>query len=273
MLAASELQYLALQMQSAQREVRQIEPFTSRIPAFDLPAGYAVARLLHEARLSEGSMPIGRKIGFTNPEMWGIYGVREPIWAHVYDRTVVSLGKTGGRCSIGRFAEPKIEPEIVFHFQSTPPAGGDLRALLASIDWVAHAFEIVQSHFPGWKFEAADTVADSSLHGTLLLGERMPVAQLGADPVAALESFSVSLLRAGEIQASGRGSKVLGSPLRALAHLIGMLDREPTFPPLLAGEIVTTGTITTAHAIFPGESWQTTLEGIALPGLAVTFVE
>jgi 2-oxo-3-hexenedioate decarboxylase len=43
--------------------------------------------------------------------------------------------------------------------------------------------------------------------------------------------------------------------------------------PLQAGEIVTTGTITTAHSVNPGETWRTAVHGIALPGLAVTFVE
>ena len=36
MLAAQEIQNIALQIREAQIEVRQIEPITSRIPAFDL---------------------------------------------------------------------------------------------------------------------------------------------------------------------------------------------------------------------------------------------
>lgn len=272
MLAAAELQDIAFRIRSAQIEVQQIEPFTSRIPAFDLPSAYAVAQLNHDARVSEGAVPVGRKIGFTNPDMWAIYGVQEPIWAYVYDQTVTRLAIAGGSCSVGRFAEPMIEPEIVFHFRSAPPVGADLSALLASIDWVAHAFEIVQSHYPGWKFQAADTVADCSLHGTLLLGEPVPVDRLASDPVAALESFSVALSRHGAVREVGTGANVLGSPLIALQHLITVLAKQPGCLPLQANEIVTTGTITTAQAVRPGESWQTTLQGIALPNLAVEFV-
>lgn len=272
MLTAPELRDIALQIRAAQLEIQQIEPFTSRIPAFDLPSAYAVAQLIHDARLSEGAMPVGRKIGFTNPDMWAIYGVQEPIWAYVYDQTVTLLGAGRDTCSVGQFAEPMIEPEIVFHFRSAPPVGADLPALLASIDWVAHAFEIVQSHYPGWKFRAADTVADCSLHGTLLLGEPVPIDQLASDPVAALESFSVALSRNGEVREVGKGANVLGSPLIALAHLITVLSKQPECLPLQANEIVTTGTITTAQAVRPGESWQTKLQGIALPNLAVEFV-
>ena len=70
---------IAHEMKTAQDDVLQIEPFTSRLGGFDVPAAYAVAHLIHEARLREGAVPVGRKIGFTNPDMWSRYGVREPI--------------------------------------------------------------------------------------------------------------------------------------------------------------------------------------------------
>ena len=53
---------------------------------------------------------------------------------------------------------------------------------------------------------------------------------------------------------------------------MGTLRADPGQPPLVAGEIVTSGTITAAHPIHAGESWQTSLHGLALPGLNVEFV-
>lgn len=263
---------IARQMKAAQDKVRQIEPFTSQLSTFDVSSAYAVAHLIHEARLAEGATPVGRKIGFTNPDMWSLYGVREPIWAYMYDTTVVRLSDMHQKCSISRFAEPKIEPEIVFHFSLPPPVEGDLCAILDCIDWVGHAFEIVQSHFPAWKFQAADTVADSALHGTLLVGEPQAVARLGKDLVAALESFTITLSCDGKLRELGRGSNVLGSPLAAIAHLVAVLAKQPQYMPLQANEMITTGTVTTAQPIHAGETWRTELEGIALPGLSVEFV-
>ncbi len=49
-------------------------------------------------------------------------------------------------------AQPKIEPEIVLQFHTAPQIGAGLTGVLNAIGWVAHGFEIVQSHFPGWKF-------------------------------------------------------------------------------------------------------------------------
>jgi 2-oxo-3-hexenedioate decarboxylase len=271
MISEKEIHAIARSIKAAQDDVQQIAPLTSQYSGLDAPSAYAVSRLIHEARLAEGAVPLGRKIGFTNSDMWPLYGVHEPVWGYVYDSTVVQLPQGHAKCSLKRFAEPKIEPEIVFHFRSAPPAGGDLVAILDSIDWVANAFEIVQSHYPAWKFRAPDTIADSALHGALLLGQPQPVDSIGPELLAALASFSLELLCNSTVRATGRGSNVLGSPLAAVAHLIAVLSKQPQFEPLGANELVTTGTITTAQQISPGQVWSTGLQGIALPCLSVEF--
>lgn len=266
-----DLPSIAAEIKRAQDTSHQVEPFTARAHDFDLPAAYEVARLVHRARLAEGAVPIGRKIGFSNPDMWERYGVREPVWAHIYDGTVRQLDATEAACSLSRFAEPKIEPEIVLGFHSSPPVDGGAAGVLGSIEWVAHGFEIVQSHYPGWRFRAPDTVADWALHGTLLVGPRQPLADLGSGVAEALQSFTLDLFCNGRFVESGRGSNVLGSPLLAIAHLLSVLARQPAFEPLQGGEMVTTGTITGAHPISPGETWRSDIRGIGLQGLAVTF--
>ena len=117
----------------------------------------------------------------------------------VYDTTVVHLSAARGTCALGRLAEPRIEPEIVLHFRSAPPVTNDPTELLACIDWIAHGIEIVQSHFPGWTFRAADTVADWALHGTLLVGEPQSIERIGPDLVSQLERFTISLADDGQI--------------------------------------------------------------------------
>lgn len=263
---------LAAEIKAAQDARKTLKPISARAPGFGVAQAYAVAHLVHEARVAEGARPVGRKIGFTNSGIWDTYGVREPIWGYVYDRTVVRLDGDRTTCRIGRFAEPKIEPEIVLHFAAAPPAGADAAEILRCVDWMAHGFEIVQSHYPGWKFAVADTIADSALHGTLLVGPQRPVAEVASDGVAALESFSLSLACNGKQREMGRGSNVLGSPLLAIAHLVSVLAKQPDYARLQAGELVTTGTITAAYDIRPGETWRSELRGIALPGLSVDFL-
>ena len=94
------------------------------------------------------------------------------MWAHVYDRTVTFLDEPAGSVRIGHLAQPRLEPEIVLHFSSAPRATDDEESLLSHIDWIAHGYEIVQSHFPHWKFKAADTIAAFGLHGALVVGPK-----------------------------------------------------------------------------------------------------
>ena len=42
-------------------------------------------------------------------------------------------------------------------------------------------------------------------------------------------------------------------------------------PPLQAGEIVTTGTLTRALPLRPGDTWSTELTGVPLGGITVAF--
>lgn len=268
---ALDLRAIAREVKAAQDSALQIPPFTDRLPTFDLAAAYEVADLVHRARLADGAKVVGRKIGFTNPDMWSRLGVREPIWAYIYDATVTQLQDTVTACRLGKFSEPKIEPEIILHFRTPPRTDGGLRGILDAIDWVAHGFEIVQSHYAGWKFQAPDTVADWALHGTLLVGPPLPLVQLGSDPIAALHSFSLTLSCDGRHIETASGSNVLGNPLSAIAHLISVLAKQSPNAPLQEGEIVTTGTITTAQSVAAGETWQSELRGIPLPGLKVAF--
>jgi 2-oxo-3-hexenedioate decarboxylase len=80
--------------------------------------------------------------------------------------------------------------------------------------------------------------------------------------------FRVVPSRNGEEVVRWWAENVLDGPLSALRHLVEMhID-----PPLAAGEIVTTGTVTRAFPVAPGERWTTRIEGLGLQGLAVRFV-
>ena len=136
-----------------------VGPITGRDPGFDTDAAYLVSAEILRRRRARGETPIGRKIGFTNRTIWAEYGVFAPIWACVYDSTVTHLDEPEGRVAIGHLAQPRLEPEIVLHFKSAPRATEDEAELLSHIDWIAHGFEIVQCHFPGWKVTAADSIA------------------------------------------------------------------------------------------------------------------
>ena len=254
---------------------RQAEPFSRRYEGFGLHEAYQVTAEVHRLREERGERPVGRKIGFTNRTIWTEYNVHAPIWGYVYDRTLHDLQGAGRMFSLAGLAEPRIEPEIVFGVGQAPTPGMDERALLGCIEWVAHGFEIVQSIFPRWEFVAPDTVAGNGLHGALLVGPRHAVVPERLDDWhRRLSSFDIDLFRNGVHIDRGRAANVLDDgPLSALRHVVGLLAEDPGNPPLSAGEIVTTGTLTRAFPVSPGETWTTTLHGIDLEGARVNFGE
>jgi 2-keto-4-pentenoate hydratase len=267
---------IAATLLEAQAARRALAPFTDADAALDQAAAYRIARRILDARCARGEVPVGRKLGFTNRTIWPEYGVYEPIWAHVYDRTVTFCERPSATASMARFIEPRIEPEIILHFRAAPPATRDPRALLECIDWIAHGYEIVDSPFPAWRFRVADTIAAFGLHAALYVGPPAPVAQLArsADALAeALAAFTIELACDGAVRARGTGANVLDSPLAATAHVIAVLATQPEFAPIAAGEIVTTGTLTAALPIRARETWTTRLAGLDLPGFALALGE
>jgi 2-oxo-3-hexenedioate decarboxylase len=250
---------------------RQVAPFSERYPNFDLDAAYRVTAAVRQMREVRGERVLGRKIGFTNRTIWTEYRVAAPMWGYVYDRTVHDLADLDGAFSLAGLAEPRIEPEIVFGLAAAPVPEMDERDLLGCVGWVAHGFELVQSIFPGWRFTLADTVAGYGLHGALLIGPRQPLPAQREAWREALARFTIDLSRNGERLDHGRAANVLDGPLLALRHLVEVLAGDPQNPPLAAGEIVTTGTLTRAFPVAPGEEWSTALTGIGLDGVRVRF--
>lgn len=250
---------------------RQIAPFSSRFPGFALDDAYEVAAAVRDMREARGETPIGRKIGFTNRTIWEEYGVSAPMWGYVYDATVHDLAAAGDGFPLTGLAEPQIEPEIVFGFAAAPDPGMDEAAILGCVEWLAHGFELVQSIFPGWKSQLPDTVAAHGLHGALLIGPRHAVAPDRERWLKSLAAFEIALSRDGEVVDRGRSANVLGGPLSALKHLVAVLAADRANPPVAAGEIVTTGTLTRAFRVAAGQSWGTEPSGVGLDGIAIRF--
>ncbi len=226
---------------------------------------YAVAERLRALRVARGERTAGWKIGFTNRTLWERYGVDRPMWAPVYEHTVRPVEKTA-HLALKGFSQPRIEPEIVFGLRQAPRAGMTLDELHACIDWVAHGFEIVHTHFENWRFTAADTAADFALHGALFIGARVPASpwQTMAEDLAALR---LELLCDGALKDQGEGRRVLDGPLQALRALVDAMAAVTPHWQVSAGDVVTTGTLTDAWPLAPGQRWTTRLSDARLQAL------
>jgi 2-oxo-3-hexenedioate decarboxylase len=231
---------------------------------------YAVAERVRALRLARGERPRGWKIGFTNRGIWERYGVFQPMWGPVWNTTVQLLDGAHTALSLQGLSQPRLEPEIAFGFRRAPRAGMTLAELQDCVDWVAHAFEVVHTHFEGWRFGAADTAADFALHGRLRVGPRVSVRDWPslAGDLAALE---VELLCNGEVKDRGRGEIVLDGPLHALKSMVDLMAVTTPRWRIQAGEVVSTGTLTDAWPLQAGQRWETRLsDGRFSPLVLVT---
>lgn len=261
-----EFETLLKEIDAAMAEGRSI----GRIPDLTLEDGRRIFVALQARRLARGEKPVGRKIGFTNRTIWAEYGVYAPNWGYLSERSVFDLSSVR-ELSLRSFAEPRIEPEIVFGLSGAPSVDMDEAALMRCIGWVAHGFEIVHSIFPDWKFTPAETLAANALHGALLIGRRQRLIGARERWLRDIAGFEIGLYRNGKLADRGRAANVLDGPVSALRHLVQLLADDDVNPPLAAGEIVTTGTLTRALPVAAGETWSTELKGIGLEGIEVKF--
>lgn len=276
MLMSTQANRYAYQLLEARADVQLIPPLSSNA-ALSVADSYDIAKSLFDIRTAQGEVMIGRKIGFTNRRIWSKYGVSDPIctpiWTPMFDSTVRYAENNRGIQSLYGALQPRIGPEVVFKLGETPVRDATIDELADCIEWMAHAFEIVVCPFPDWKFEMVDSIAAFGLHGSLIVGEpKMLSAATRRNLADMLANASLSLSCGDELRSAGFGSDVLGSPLHALWHLHQLLKIQSQFPPLGAGEIITTGTWTDVCPIAPGETWTSAFSGVALPGLTVSFV-
>lgn len=269
MLDAAEREALAGELLAAYDAAALMPLIAARRPGFTMADAAAVSDTVRSLRLARGERALGYKIGFTNRSIWPLYGVHEPIWGPVWDTTTQVLDGAAVSTTLAGLSQPRLEPEVVFGFQATPRAGMDEAELAACLAWVAHGFEIVHTHFASWKFQAPDCFADFGLHGRLFVGPRVPVAhfeRLGPE----LAALQVELCCGERVVDRGIGSVVLDGPLNALRLWVDAMAAQANPWPIRPGDLVTTGTITDAQPLAPGQTWHTRLSDPRLTPLTLT---
>jgi 2-keto-4-pentenoate hydratase len=265
---------LARELFSAFETGGMIEIPPSARPGFDLNTAYDVETTLKQFREAAGHKAVGRKVGYANKAMWRVLKLETLVWAHMYDDTVHYADGNSATLTVGHPRLLKIEPEIVFGLKE-PVTGesSDAASALASADWLALGFEIIDCPFPEWKFQPSDFVASFGLHTALVVGERIKVRpDLVPTLIEELARFKLRMAKNGEIVEEGSGRNSLKSPALCLAELGAAISRRFPSHPLSAGEIVSSGTLTAGHAIGKGDLWTAEVEGISLPSLTLRLI-
>ena len=256
---------IADEISKAISQTQQIVPFSKRGIFLSLQDAYDVAGLVKE---SLGLPPeIGKKIGFTNRNIWDVYNVNEPIWGPITSKSVSFTETSFQKIDLSQFCEPRIEPEVVICLREKPRHSDE--DLNICIDWIAPGFEIVDSIYPNWSFALPDTIASGGLHGCLVIGKKLFI---NFDVERDLADLKVRLFKDASFEEEGTGANVLDGPVSAVRYLHKSLAGIKNQVLLSSGNIITTGTMTDAKPVFPGEKWTGKFEGIIESELSVEFL-
>jgi 2-keto-4-pentenoate hydratase len=265
-----EVESLAQKLLSAYQTGQMVAVPPSDRTGFDLNTAYEVEATLKRFREADGHRAMGRKVGYANKAMWRVLKLETLVWAHMYQDTVHQSDNNSATLTIAHPRSLKIEPEIVFGLKEAVPEGADAAGALASTDWLAVGFEIIDCPFPEWKFQPSDFVASFGLHAALVIGEKIRVRpDLIAKLVEELPRFKVRMSKDGEFVEEGSGRNSLKSPALCLAELGAAIARRFPGQPLSAGEIVSSGTLTAGHLASSGDRWTVDVDGLSLPSLTL----
>ena len=249
------IEEIASEVSTSISVAKQIEPFSKRGLVLSLQEAYDVAGIVRH-KLGKTEI-IGRKIGFTNRNIWNIYNVDQPIWGPITTNSISFFESNFLKIDLSQFCEPRIEPEIVVCLKQTPKDGSEKTEIY--LDWIAPGFEIVDSIYPNWKFSLTDAIASGGLHGCLAVGKKFKVNDRTERD---LINVGVSLYRGGKLEEEGTGANVLDGPVSAIRYLHSGLSKIKNQDFLSAGDIITTGTMTDAKPIYPNEKWTAKFHGV-----------
>jgi 2-oxo-3-hexenedioate decarboxylase len=267
----SRVSALAKEMLDAYAAGRAIGvPPSAREGGCDLDTGYAVEAELTRIRRASGRRTVGRKIGLANRAVWRVLKMETLVWANMYDDTVHDAMRGEATLSLARMRAPRLEPEIVVKLKSTLRPDVDAADALEAVEWYAFAFELVDCPFPDWKFQPGDFMASLGLHAALVVGEPRPVHREAIPQlVDQLGAFTVKLSKNGEVVHEGGGKNVLDNPALCLVEFASAVPAQAGAEPLRPGELISTGSLTTAPPVAAGERWSVVAQGLDVPPLSL----
>lgn len=209
-----------------------------------LPEAYAIQRDVIDRRKPAEGPVAGYKVGFTSAAIREQMAVDEPAFGRLLAGTFIPEGVV----DVDQLIEPKIEAELAFRLGEPLSAPVTTAEVLAATDAIVPAVEIVDSRIADWDVTAAEAIADNTLSGRVVFGERV------RDPSTLERNLALEGIRVrknGVQEATGTGADVLGHPGNVVGWLAEALDDRDGR--LTGGDVVLTGSTTPLVDLEPGD--------------------
>ncbi len=243
---------IAASIVSARRSLTKLAEYPGAAPV-NLDEALAI----QDAVVTEFDEPVaGWKIGCTSEAAQSALGTDGPFFGPVIGSRFYATGASVETCAQSLRV---VEPEIALRLKSDIAPRSEpytVSEVMAAVDTAHPSLEVIDRRLPGG-FEDGVLwhVADCGLNDALVLGPGTLEV-----PVERLPDIKVEARVNGETISTGVGSNALGGAEQALlwiANTFSTLGRT-----LEAGQIVTTGLVTSIFAVEPGDEVEAVYEDL-----------
>jgi 2-keto-4-pentenoate hydratase len=210
-----------------------------------------------EEALAAGARSLGWKVAFGAPAAREALGLSGPVVGFLTDATVLS---DGGRCAVGGWSAPKLEPEIGIRIGAPLDGDADAGSARAAIAGISAAIELADADRPPAELE--EVLAGDIYHRAFLVSDE-------AAPLAPGEPIAVEVERDGEpLTATADAEAATGDLVELVAHVARYLAG---FGCALApGEVVISGSTVPLIDVAPGQSYRVEVAGAGAVGVELS---
>ena len=236
---------LAEHLENAELQAKDVTKITDDHPDMDWDDAYAIQDEIRRRKESRGNKTVGLKCGLTSIAKMKQMGVDTPVFGFVSD---YMARPDGGEIKVSELIHPKVEAEICIVTKAPLKGPGcHVGSVMAAVDFVLPAVEVIDSRYRDFKFDLKSVIADNTSASRFVIGGR----SRDLDELD-LRTLGVVLEVNGEIRAMAAGAAVLGHPLTAVAMLANHLgERGQEIP---AGTFIMTGGVTEAITVNAGDN-------------------
>lgn len=235
---------LAQRTYLAEKENREIAPITDEYPDITLEQAYEMQCLREELMVADGHRVIGGKMGLTSLAKMKQMGLSKSTYGRLFDYMLLDPEDD---LEIDACIHPRVESEIAFILRDELKGPYVTSAeVMHATEYIAPAFEIIDSRFLDFKFRLCDGVIDN------ISAKKLKLSASRFSPRALdLITTGVTISVNGEDRIFGAGGAVLGHPARAVAAYANLLAE--TGRSIQPGDIVLSGAITAATPVKRGD--------------------
>ncbi|MGE8203222.1 2-keto-4-pentenoate hydratase [Heyndrickxia sp. NPDC080065] len=253
------LNSIANEIYHHQKNAVEMDKITSRYTNITIEDAYKIQEMNMEKEIQNGVQFVGWKMGLTSFAKQQSVGVNQPI----YGRLLKSMEISTEELSLDGLIHPRVEPEFAF-IMNKKLQGNNVteQDVWQATQCIMPAVEVIDSRYRDFSFNLIDVVADNASSAKFLI-----LKQKYTPDQFQWENINVRMKLNGRVIQEGKGSAVMGHPVRSVVELVKMLNSSGLC--IEPGMIVLTGGITEAIHVLTGDFIEVEFDQLATIDLTV----